>query len=147
MSQLKSILLESDNRNRVIGDCVNLVESEVASKSGLGGMAVKTAFGVIKKLNPQIIHMAVNKLIDDFVEAMDPFYADFQTAGSSNLESHWIGKRTELADALLGVTDKRILKAENKTIKKAYNKLRPAATKHITSAMPRIAELVNKHIG
>ena len=146
MTQLKNILLESDNRNRVIGDCVNLVESEVASKSGLGGMAVKTAFGVIKKLNPQIIHMAVNKLIDDFVEAMDPFYTEFQAAGSANLESHWIGKLTELADALLGVTDKRILKAQNKTIKKAYNKLRPAGAKHVEASIPGIAQVVSKYV-
>ena len=32
-------------------------------------------------------------------------------------------------------------------VKKAYNKLRPTATKHISAAMPRIADLVNKHIG
>ena len=146
MSQLKNILLESDNRSRVIGDCVNLVESEVASKSGLGGMAVKTAFGVIKKLSPQIIHMAVSKLIDDFVDAMDPFYSEFQTAGGANLESHWTSKRTELADALLGVTDKRILKAENKTIKKAYKKLRPAGAKHVEASVPGIAQVVSKYV-
>ena len=146
MSQLKNILLESDNRSRVIGDCVNLVESEVASKSGLGGMAVKTAFSVIKKLNPQIIHMAVNKLIDDFVDAMDPFYNDFKAAGAPNLESHWKAKRVELADALLGVTDKRISKAENKTIKKAYNKLRPAGAKHVEASIPGIAQVVARYV-
>ncbi len=146
MSQLKNILLEADNRNRVIGDCVNLVESEVASKSGLGGMAVKTAFGVIKKLNPQIIHLAVNKLIDDFVDAMDPFYSDFQTAGAPNLESHWTAKRVELADALLSVTDKRISRAENKTIKKAYNKLRPSGAKHVEASIPGIAQVVARYI-
>ena len=146
MSQLKNILLESDNRSRVIGDCVNLVESEVASKSGLGGMAVKTAFGVIKKLSPQIIHMAVSKLIDDFVEAMDPFYSEFQTTGGANLESHWVSKRAELADALLGVTDRRILKAENKTIKKAYNKLRPTGAKHVEASIPGIAQVVSRYV-
>ena len=99
-------------------------------------MAVKTAFGVIKKLHPQIIHMAVNKLIDDFVDAMDPFYDDFQTTGASNLESHWTAKRVELADALLGVTDKRISRAENKTIKKAYSKLRPSGAKHVEAQCP-----------
>ena len=146
MSQLKNILLVSEQRERVIGDCVNLVESEVASKSGLGGMAVKTAFGVIKKLHPQIIHMAVNKLIDDFVDAMDPFYDDFQTAGASNLESHWTAKRVELADALLGVTDKRISRAENKTIKKAYSKLRPSGAKHVEASVPGIAQVVARYI-
>ena len=146
MSQLKNILLESDNRERVIGDCVNLVESEVASKSGLGGMAVKTAFGVIKKLHPQIIHMAVNKLIDDFVDAMDPFYSDYKTVGASNLESHWSSKRVELADALLSVTDRRISKAENKTIKKAYSKLRPSGAKHVEASIPGIAQVVSRYV-
>ena len=146
MSQLKDILLESNNRDRVIGDCVSLVESEVASKSGLGGMAVKTAFGVIKKLHPQIIHMAVNKLIDDFVDAMDPLYSDYKTGGASNLESHWNSKRVELADALLGVTDRRISKAENKTIKKAYSKLRPSGAKHVEASIPGIAQVVSRYV-
>ena len=146
MTQLKNILLESGNRDRVIGDCVNLVESEVASKSGLGGMAVKTAFGVIKKLNPRIIHLAVNKLIDDFVDAMDPFYEDYQAANAANLASHWTSKRTELADALLGVTDKKIAKAENKTIKKAYTKLRPSGAKHVEASIPGIAEVVGRYV-
>ena len=146
MSQLKDILLQSGNRDRVIGDCVNLVESEVASKSGLGGMAVKTAFGVIKKLNPRIIHMAVNKLIDDFVDAMAPFYEDYQAANTSNLESHWSAKRQELADALLGVTDTRIAKVENKTIQKAYSKLRPSGAKHVEASVPGIAQVVARYI-
>ena len=146
MTQLKNILLESGNRDRVIGDCVNLVESEVASKSGLGGMAVKTAFGVIKKLNPRIIHLAVNKLIDDFVDAMDPFYEDYQAANAASLASHWTSKRTELADALLGVTDKKIAKAENKTIKKAYTKLRPSGAKHVEASIPGIAEVVGRYV-
>ena len=146
MSQLKNILLQSGNRERVIGDCVNLVESEVASKSGLGGMAVKTAFGVIKKLNPSIIHMAVNKLIDDFVDAMTPFYEDYQSANGTNLESHWNGKRQQMADALLGVTDKRIAKVNHKTIKKAYEKLRPSGAKHVEASIPGIAQVVARYI-
>ena len=146
MSQLRSILLESENRTRVIGDCVNLVESEVASKSGLGGMAVKTAFGLIKKINPQIIHMAINKLIDDFVDAMDPFFSEYQKANASNLESHWTTKRAELADALLGVTDKRIAKAQNKTIKKAYTKLRSSGAKHVEASVPGIAQVIARYV-
>ena len=146
MSQLRSILLESENRTRVIGDCVNLVESEVASKSGLGGMAVKTAFGLIKKINPQIIHMAINKLIDDFVDAMDPFFSEYQKANASNLESHWTAKRSELADALLGVTDKRIAKAQNKTIKKAYTKLRSSGAKHVEASVPGIAQVIARYV-
>ena len=146
MSQLKDILLQSGNRDRVIGDCVNLVESEVASKSGLGGMAVKTGFGVIKKLNPRIIHMAVNKLIDDFVDAMTPFYEDYQATNATNLESHWSGKRRELADSLLGVTDKRIAKVANKTIQKAYAKLRPSGAKHVEASIPGIAQVVARSI-
>jgi hypothetical protein len=146
MSQLRSILLESENRTRVIGDCVNLVESEVASKSGLGGMAVKTAFGLIKKINPQIIHMAINKLIDDFVDAMDPFFSEYQKANASNLESHWTAKRAELADALLGVTDKRIAKAQNKTIKKAYTKLRSSGAKHVEASVPGIAQVIARYV-
>ena len=146
MSQLRSILLKSDNRTRVIGDCVNLVESEVASKSGLGGMAVKTAFGLIKKINPQIIHMAINKLIDDFVDAMDPFFSEYQKANASNLESHWIAKRVELADVFLGVTDKRIAKAQNKTIKKAYSKLRSSGAKHVEASVPGIAQVIARYV-
>lgn len=146
VSHLKKVLLETDNRKSVIADCVHLVETEVSKKSGLGGMAVKTAFGVIKKLNPQIIHLAVGKLIDDFVEAMEPFFVDFQNSEGTNLERHWVAKSPQLANALLGVTDTRIARAQNKTIAKAYKKLRPAGTKHVEASIPGIAQVVARYV-
>jgi hypothetical protein len=77
---------------------------------------------------------------------MDPFFSEYQKANASNLESHWTAKRSELADALLGVTDKRIAKAQNKTIKKAYSKLRSSGAKHVEASVPGIAQVIARYV-
>ncbi len=50
-----------------------------------------------------------------------------------------------MSDALLAVTDERIEGTSKKTIEKAYSSLRPSAKKHVTEALPRVGELVQKY--
>src|SRR5262245_32246922 len=81
VGMLKDILLADDKRPQTLGDCVQLVESEVASKSGLTGIAVKGAFAVVKAVKPGFVREAVDHLLDEFVQQLEPFYAEWQKAG------------------------------------------------------------------
>lgn len=146
MSNLEEVLLDPARRGRVVADCVALVESEVGAKSGLSGMAVKGAFAVVRKLKPGIIRDAVDHLLDEFVKRLAPFYADFSGSGSGSLESFLSGRAGQVANALLGVTDARAARAQNATIKKAYEKLRPSGLKHVEAAVPGIAQVISKHV-
>jgi len=112
------------------------------------GFMVKTAFKVVKGIKPGFIPMAIDNLLDDFSKQLDPHFAAWDDGGrTGSLESHFVRNGARIANDLLSVTDKRAETAKSNTVKKAYKKLRPAATKHITTAMPSVADMVMRHIG
>ena len=145
MATLTEILLQPARRPQLIGDCVQLVDDEVASKSGLTGLAVKAAYAIVKRLKPGIIREAVDSLLDEFVSRLDPFYANCLKDGA-NIEAFFASRTETIANALLGVTDVKAARAKNKTIKSAYEKLRPTGVKHTAAAVPGIARLIRKHV-
>jgi hypothetical protein len=142
MTNLSELLLLPGKRPAVVKDCVSLVDSEVAAKGGLSGIAIKGAYAVVKAVKPGIINEAVDRLLEDFVGRLEPFYTESPTGFAAHLEKN----STRVAEALLGVTDSRIERANNGTIKKAYEKLRPSAMKHVQSAVPGIGRVVQKHV-
>jgi hypothetical protein len=142
MPTLRDLLLVPGKRPAVVRDCVALVDSEVSAKGGLGGIAIKGAYAIVKAVKPGIIDEAVDRLLPDFVERLEPFYVEASTGFAAHLEKN----STRVAESLLGVTDSRIARAQNGTIKKAYEKLRPSAAKHVQSAVPGIGRVVQKHV-
>jgi hypothetical protein len=143
---LKDQLLAPERRPQLITDCTQLIDEEVAAKSGLTGVAVKAAYGMVKALKPGIIRESVDMLIDDFVSKMEPFYESQKKSGQG-LEAYFTARSGEVADALLGVTDARAARSKNGTIKKAYESLRPKGKQHVEAAIPRLSRLVARHVG
>ena len=146
MATLAEILLAPSTRPRLVDDCVDLVDREVDTKSGLSGLAVKGAYTVVKKVKPGIIREAVDRLLDEFVSRLEPFHAAFQQKGGGDFAAHLAGQPAQVADALLGVTDRRIARADNATIKKAYEKLRPMGEKHVQAAVPGVGRVVARYL-
>ena len=141
---LYNTVQDPEKRRTVIEDSNAILEAEVRTK----GFMVKTAFKVVKGIKPGFIPTAIDNLIDDFSQQLDPHYDQWASGEKEqSLESHFVAKSAQIANDLLSVTDKRAKTAKSSTVKKAYNKLRPAATKHISTAMPRLAGLVEKHAG
>ena len=107
MKQLKSIVEDEGKRAVMINDCVALINSEVKSKSGFSGMAVKAAFALVKAIKPRILEESVDGLIDDFVEVLQPFYESFQNEGSTGTLETYLDQHGErVAESLLGITDR-----------------------------------------
>ena len=146
MKALNDVLLEPNTRPQVISDCVSLVETEINQKSGLTGVAIKTAFTVVNKVDPRFVHLAVSSLIDEFVHAMGPTYASYKRDGKNGLRAYWIQEKSSLADSLLQVADNRMDRAKNKVLKKAYSKLRPTGLKHVEASVPAIADVITKYV-
>lgn len=146
MSALKE-RLEAADRQVVIRDTVSLIDDEVASKSGLSGMAIKGGYKVVKKLRGgRMIHDAVDHLLDDFTDALAPLYDDFLEADSTTTFERYLKGHSDAAcDALLGITDAKIKRAENRVIIKTYNKLRGQAEKHVVDALPGVGRLIDQH--
>jgi hypothetical protein len=147
MSHLKDVLKDASKRASLVQDCATLVDEEVAQKSGLSGLAVKGAYGIVKRVKPGLIAEVVDKLLEAFVERLDPFYTDYKAqAGSQSLAAFWVGRSNEIANALLAITDERAERADNNVLKGAYKKLRPSGVKHVQAAVPGIARVVSKYV-
>jgi hypothetical protein len=104
---LQEILLAPDRRPAVVKDVENLVDAEVAGKSGVSGLAVKSGYGLIKKINSTFVSDAVDSMLDNFVARLEPYYAEHVAAGTGSFADRLTGNSSDVADALLGVTDDR----------------------------------------
>ncbi|MFN3199064.1 MAG: DUF6918 family protein [Bradymonadia bacterium] len=146
MGILTEKLLADDTRPTVVNDCVRVIEDEVASKKGVSGLAIKGAFKALKAIKPGMVRNAVNGLLDEFVENLDPFYQRFVDAGKpGGIESYLVKHDGEVSDALLSITDGKARTTSNKTLKKLYDKLRPQGKKQVQAAMPRVGKMLAKH--
>ena len=134
------------NRERVITDCCTLIDEEVKSKSGFGGIAIKTGYGLVKAVSPKFISDVVDAMLDEWVGKLEPFYTQWQASGKSVAFSDYLGGRgAEAADKLLEVTDSRAGRTKHGSVKKMYEKLRPSAKEHVEKALPRLGKLVEKN--
>ncbi|MCB9678751.1 MAG: hypothetical protein H6737_26850 [Alphaproteobacteria bacterium] len=142
---LVEALADKNTKKAVIADSVQVIELEVADKGGLRGAAIKTGFATVKKIKPGILEAAVSQLLPEFAPAVDPFYARAREAGDVR---GWFTKNAdEIADALLAITDAKAERASNRVMKKVYSSLRGQAKLHTAAAMPRVADLIQRHVG
>jgi hypothetical protein len=133
----------ADKRKKLVDEALELLDAEVKDKSGLSGMAVKTAFKLVSGVQPGFIRRVVEHLLDDFLVKMDPIYQDALREGRSP-GALVTSRKSEVASALLSVTDQRAERAQSEMVRKTYNKLRPTAQKHVEAAGPRLSKLLDR---
>ncbi len=146
MGPLSSVIRDPAKLRAVVDDGVRVIDAEVASKRGLSGVAVKAAFKAVKKVKPNFARMALHHLMPDFARQVDPFVTDWQTKGQGSLRDYFIAHDRAIANALLAITDARSRNAQNRGVKKAYDSLRPKGLEHTRVAMPRLGEMVARHL-
>ena len=143
MSTLKEQLGAGEKRQQVIEDAIKVLDAEVADKGGLTGLAVKGGYKVVQGVRPGFVRDVVTGLLDDFLDAVDPVYQEAKQK-SRPAGAYLLENKSRMAEALLGVTDRKAQRAEG-MIKKAYEKLRPLAKGQVEAAAPRLAQLLEKH--
>ncbi|MCX4239788.1 DUF6918 family protein [Paraliomyxa miuraensis] len=149
MATLVEKITDPSVHPQVVAGCLQLIESEVGSKSGLSGAAVKAGYKVVKTLKPGIIEDAVTKLLPEFATALQPMYerSGAPEAGERSgqvFSDHLVAHQEKAADALLGVTDRKAQGAKNQTLKKTYDRLRGSAKTHVTAAIPGLARTLGR---
>ncbi|NEQ96217.1 MAG: hypothetical protein F6K30_05765 [Cyanothece sp. SIO2G6] len=140
---LNDVLTDSTVKEQVIADCRQLMDEQVATKKGLGGMALKTAYKVIKGLGPNYLSSAIGKLLPTVCDALDPVWSKGLEGGDP--VDYLSQNRSEVADRLLGVTDARIEKSSNKAVRGVYNKLRKSIKGDVEAAVPGLAQIIATH--
>ena len=144
MASLKQQLTDGNKRREVIGDAQRVLDQEVGDKTGVAGLAIKGAYKVVKSVKPGFIREVIDSLLDGFLDALDPIYQEAIAQGVSP-GAHLEANRGRMADALLAITDRKADRAKNQTVRKLYEKLRPAAKKHVEAAAPRLGQMLERH--
>jgi hypothetical protein len=144
VSSLRERLGSGEKRQQVIDAACEVLDLEVKDKSGITGLAVKGAYAVVKGIRPGFIRQAVDHLLDDFLDALEPFVG--QAASANQSPSAYVRQHApDVANALLSITDQKAQRAESGMVRKTYDKLRPTASKHVEAAAPRLGALLEKH--
>ena len=140
---LKAILNCKDVKGNVIADCRQLMDKQVASKKGLGGMALKTTYGVVKGIGPSYLADAIGGLLPAICDALDPIWEEGLQNG--NPAEYLAQHDSRSAEMILGVTDARIEKSSNKVVRGAYNKLRKSVKGDVEEAVPGLAQIISTY--
>ena len=144
METLTEVLQDQNRAQAVVQDGVRLIEDEVRSKTGVGGLAVKTGFKAVKAVKPGLIAEALEGLLPEFAPKIDPYYAKARETG--DVQGYFLVHASEIANSMLEVTDARARSTTHKVIRGAYDRLRGQALKHTVAALPRVADLIQKHV-
>ncbi|MSP63983.1 MAG: hypothetical protein EXR72_27305 [Myxococcales bacterium] len=142
MPKLADHLTAPEKRPVVIKELAVLVDQEVASKGGLSGFGIKAAYAMVKAIKPSFVPDVISGMFDECVAKLEPIYAEYATG---SVKQHFAGRAPAVAEALLAVTDGRAQRTTHGTAKKAYLKLRPTAKRNVEEAVPRLAELIERH--
>ncbi|MGV1003667.1 MAG: DUF6918 family protein [Candidatus Nanopelagicales bacterium] len=141
MRSLAQQLLDPRTRPAFVTATVVVIEDQVKAQRGPSGLALKAAYKVVNGVRPGMVSHAVDSLLPQFVTAMEPFYDEHLRTGQA-LPELLSAQRSELADALLSVTDARAEHTGNKVLKGTYQRARGNAAKQLSAAAPAIGELL-----
>ncbi len=128
----------------MIVDGISELEAELEERSGVTAMAMRAGYKTLRKVRPNMIESNLERLLPMWAPVLDP-HVDAGRA-SGDLATHFRSNAADIAEGLLGATDRRAAEANNQLAVKAYNKLRPRAKDQVVAGMPRLARLVDKHV-
>ena len=142
---LQEMLLTPAVQPQVVADTQALVEQELASKSGLSATGLKVAYKGITAFAPGYYQQVIESLLPGWVDALQPFWADFTTAGGSQFGDYLAKRPEEVSEALLSVTDSAGRESSRTSVVKMYNAVRGGAVKHIEAALPNLGAMVQRY--
>ena len=146
MESIVDVIKDADSRKAVVADTVRLISSEVRSKTGLTGLALKAGYSVVSKLKGgRMISHAANLLIEDMSNAIEPLHGRFRKIGEADFSAFLLSNTDEATEALLSVSDAHAEKSDKGLLLKTYKKLRPTAAKHVRAALPGLGQMIDRH--
>lgn len=140
---LPDLLQDDTTRTSLITACTDLIDAQVATTGGMGGMALKTTYGLVKGVGPGYVPGAVGRLLPEMLTALDPIWSEGLQSGdpADFLCQH----STRTADSLLSVTDSRIANTNNGLVKTSYQRLRQSVKGDVEAAVPGLAQILANH--
>lgn len=141
---LSETLNDQTIQSGIVDDCTKLIDTQVAAKSGLSGLALKATYGVVKGAGAGYIPGAIGRILPDVFTALDPIWNEGLQTGDP--VGHLIQNQERTADMVLSVTDARIAKSNNGIVRSSYNKLRQSVKGDVEAAVPGLAKILGTHV-
>lgn len=141
--RLSDGLLDPQKKAMLVDDCCKMIDAQLASKSGMSGIVLKTAFAALKGVKPGYIPYIVEQLLPPCFEAIDPIWSEGTDKGDP--VAYLVANRSRTADALLSVTDTRVEKTTRAIVRSTYEKLRGSAKQHLEEAVPDFAKVIENY--
>jgi hypothetical protein len=148
MKSLKEIIADPNVSQSVLADGLRVLDEEIAKRSGIGGMAIKGAYKVVKSVQGgRTLRKGIEVLMPEFIEKLDPYYKRYTEEGKGKTWEEYLRPHyATLADELLAVTDRKIQGTDNRAVRGAYDKLRPKARKEVVASLPALARMMERYI-
>ena len=144
---LKDALLTPEKRPGLLADCHRLLDDEVAKKRGISGSLVKGAYKTVSKIKPGFIRGVMDLLLDEWMVELEPEYEAYQAnRNGTSFGSHLLQRKSEVAERMLAVTDRRAANTVHKTAGKLYNRLRGGAKSQVIESLPAAAVVLDRHL-
>ena len=149
MRTLVEVVKETEVRKQVIRDANSLIDSEVSRKSGVTGFALKAGYKAVSRLKGgRFVAMAIDSLLDEFAVAIQPLHDEYVASGAEGGFDAYLERNSDrAANALLAITDGKARRADRGLLRKTYEKLRPAAVRHVQEALPGVGQMVERYTG
>lgn len=138
---LSEQLLSASIFPKLLADSEVLVIHEMRKK----GLAVRAGFKLMCKARPDLVSRAMRELLPEFVEALEPYYHNFKHASCNDFHAYMLSHQSDIAAAFLKVSDHRVSRANSRTVKKGYRKIRLRARREVVQALPCIIDIVAKY--
>jgi hypothetical protein len=142
MTSLVDKIAKEPNRQVVIHDCVELIDSQVKQK----GFVIKSAYATIKAIKKTFITETVDGMLDEWLDKIQPHYEKWSVTKASSLSDYLVSRSDEVAEDLLKVTDGRADRTSHTTAKKMYGRMRDGAKKNVVEAIPALSKMIEKHL-
>lgn len=133
-------------RASVIADCVSLIDSQVKSKGGVSGLAIRASYATIKAIKRGFVPETVDGLLDDWLGKLQPHFDKWQQSKAGSFSEFLVARSDDVAEDLLSVTDGKAATTKHTNAKKLYLKMRPSAKKNVIEGIPELAKIIDKYI-
>ena len=141
--KLSDMISDPSVKSSLVEDCTQLIDVQVANKGGISGMALKTAYKVVKGVGPTYVKGAIGRILPEAFVALDPMWNEGLEAGDP--VDYLTQNRSRTADIILSVTDARVHKASG-VVAGTYKKLRKSVKSDIEDAVPGLATIIGSHL-
>ncbi|MDN5783736.1 MAG: hypothetical protein L0H28_03370, partial [Corynebacterium casei] len=119
MSNL-SQLLEPQVRPALIQELSEFIQQTVSEQSGISGMAIKGAVSTATRVNSDIIPKGINQILPDMLGDLEPRWAEFEKAGTTDFGAFLDKDSSQVADAVMSTADRHAERINVAPLAKAY---------------------------